>query len=1005
MRFDGLRTRSVSARPAPKPDVRHRGHSVMPPSSMPIPHTMTRNMSRPAPPPSVASVKSHSDPVLPPVDELFPRPDLQPRMKKHLVRVANETSNALIKDTLMQDEPGAARDVSEAKDATCVRAISDDVHASIEEFALLFKLDSSREAADHLLLFNADLVQHATLYTLVAPSGQQPRRYVGVKWALVASPSRFFRNRDFCYLECQKEFTDARGRRGWVRSLHSLKLPCCPSLEKEHGIVRASIYRSGLTAVETDEPGVLSVTYTQRLSSSPLLGDLDIPARKRTRGSCNLCFREFVSAGGLRDTIAAITNMSTRSKRYVCRKCGEGVCRRCSDDWWLDVPVVGRTKVRICTVCSAEAKQSHISAHTTRAGTYPIRRNKEPTTEVEGETHPGLLDPPRPRRRSLSMLDRPSDAASFFAQQDEIKRDLEVRHTELSRRVQLWDEMQMYERDSSLLPEEQEHAKQLFLREQHKREMEQQEREKEKEHALSRVPSSRVVEQEEEKEEPEAELMPQHHQARSVSTSESEKPDRRLDRYPSFLSSELSSNQGRSDNEGEDVIRLTAEAGARLSSDYRDSDLSDYEEHTIDGLGEIRTTTDLTRWWQDQQRASEAGEQPPLRPQGPLSPVASPRKDKRRVGDDEIEAKVKPQESTNEIPPQRHNFNPEQRQQMQEFEEQARYQEEQVRRHQQSDFEEMAQYQKEQARRRQQSDFEEMAQYQEEQARRRHQSDFEEMAQYQEEQVRRRQQSLDSPIRRSVAAKQATTKQVASKQSEPTKQRQPNGSALQQIQQRQKELENMRRHHQQPRDDEPPRNDHLSIDSQSTKERYLQQQRQQQRDQTADRKKQDRLRANKALDQTAGEGVELMETSQGEWVPFAEARGSKATSDIASEVSSPRRGPGFCEHCRSPQYMGENGSVKPSCMCNTLTTPIKAVGTVLFDGKWISSPSDIASEMSSPRRGPGFCDHCGSPQYMGENGSVKPSCMCNTLTTPTKAVGTVLFDGKWISSPTPQESS
>ncbi|GMF21517.1 unnamed protein product [Phytophthora lilii] len=923
---------------------------------------MTRNMSRPAPPPSVASSARAHEPALPPVDELFPRPDLEPRMKKHLVREANETSNALIKDTLAQDEPGsvlwrpaprprgahgnihvlrgAARDLSEAKDATCVRAVSDDVHASIEEFALLFKLDSSREAADHLLLFNADLVQHATLYTLVSPSGQQPRRYVGVKWALVASPSRFFRNRDFCYLECQKEFTDARGRRGWVRSLHSLKLPCCPSLEKEHGIVRASIYRSGLTAVETDEPGVLSVTYTveldlkgrmalellqpgflaqrvaalatvdkllqqQRLSSSPLLGDLDIPAKKRTRGSCNLCFREFASAGGLRDTLASITSMSTRSKRYVCRKCGEGVCRRCSDDWWLDVPVVGRTKVRICTVCSAEAKQSHITAHTTRAGTYPIRKCKEPTTEVEGVTHPGLLDPP-PRQRSLSMLDRPSDAASFFAQQEEIKRDLELRATELSRRVQLWDEMQMYEGDSSLLPEEQRQAQKHFLREQREREMEKQEREKAQQHS-SRIPSSRLVEKEEEKEEPEFEVDPQRQAAGSVSTSESEQPEhkRPIDRYPSFMSSELSSNQERSDTEGEDVIRLTAEAGARLSTDYRDSDLSDYEEHTIDGLGEIRTTTDLTRWWQDQQRASEAGDQPSVRPQpqANLSPVPSPRKDKRRVSDDrEAQAKVQQQkqsqqqrasvaaaaaasrnakqemvdlyshwkqESTNEIQHQRHNQTPEQRQQFQEFEEQARYQ---------------------------------------------------------EEQARRRQQSLESPVRRT----------------EPTKQRQPNASVLQQIQQRQKELEHLRRHRQQPRDDDPPSSGQFSIDSTSSiaaKERYLQQQRQQQLDLAAERQKKMRQRASKALDQTAGEDVELMETSQGEWVPINEARASKTTSDVASVASSPRRGPGFCDHCGSPEYMGDNGAVKPSCKCASVATPTKAVGAVLFDGKWISSPT------------------------------------------------------------------
>ncbi|GLD95896.1 hypothetical protein PINS_up004574 [Pythium insidiosum] len=319
-------------------------------------------------------------------------------MRKYLVRLANETANHLIKDTL---EPAADASTATAphidwqpmstirgieifrgvdtsdqaadiKDTTCLRGITE-VNASIEEFAMLFKMDSNRELAEHGLLFNPDLLDMATLYSLVQPSGEHPRRYVGIKWCLMQSPARIFRNRDFCYLECQKEFEDAHGRRGWVRSMHSIKMPCCPSLEKSHGIVRASLYRCGLIAVETDRPGVLSTTYTiemdlkghfpeifqpkflsqriaalasidrflqqQRLSSSPLLGDLDIPSTK-TKSTCHFCFRAF----------------STFTRRFVCRKCGEGVCRHCSDEWSLDIPVIGRKKVRICTVCSAEAR-------------------------------------------------------------------------------------------------------------------------------------------------------------------------------------------------------------------------------------------------------------------------------------------------------------------------------------------------------------------------------------------------------------------------------------------------------------------------------------------------------------------------------------------------------------------------------------------------------------------------------------------------------------------------
>ncbi|KAL7686348.1 putative START domain, Zinc finger, FYVE/PHD-type, Zinc finger, RING/FYVE/PHD-type [Plasmopara halstedii] len=913
MRFDGLRTRSASALPTPKPavsDVRpQRGHSALPPATTSIPHSMTRTILRHAVPqaasPKVAASKTYSESALPPVDKLFPRSDLEPRMKKHLVRVANETSNALIRDTLGQGSysskqwrpaqrsrssagsinvlHGQNRGARDVKDATCVRAVSDDVHASIEEFALLFKLDSSREAADHLLLFNADLMQHATLYTLVAPSGEQPRRYVGVKWALVASPSRFFRNRDFCYLECQKEFTDAKGRRGWVRSLHSLKLPCCPSLEKEHGVVRASIYRSGLTAVETDEPGVLSVTYTveldlkgrmalellqpgfvaqrvaalatvdkllqqQRLSSSPLLGDLDIPAKKRMRGSCNLCFREFVTTGGIRDTFAAITNMSTKSKRYVCRKCGEGVCKRCSDDWWLDVPVVGRTKVRICTVCSAEAKHSHISAHTIRAGTCPVQgHDREPTTEVEGVTHPNLLDLPlRARGRSLSLLDRSSDVAAYYAQQEEIKRDLEIRATELNRRVKIWDEMQMYNRDTGLLSDKQQNE---ILQEQHVREKR---RVYEAKHPL-RVPSSRMVEQEEEKEEPEAELGPQHGRYRSVSTSE--KPElSSLERYPSFMSSELSVSHA-SDHEEDDFIRLTADTGMRLSSEFCDSNISNYKEH--DNSGEIRTTTDVTRWWQHQQATSESSAQSNVHPQNATTPVVNFAA--LSINDRGAQINIQKPLQKRRAPAAPLTT------QEQDLADLYHWKQEILIENRQKHFDIVK-------HRQQMQEFEEQARYHEEQARRQQQLDFEEMAQYQEEQLRRRGESLDAPV---------CSPEI------------PQRVWHQPIQQRHHELDCLQSCHHQLRDDERPSSSQFVTGSSSSdvaKEKHLQNQRQQHLAVASERNEESCPRLNSAPDETSGDDVEHMETSQGEWVPIDEALARRATSDFASIVSSPLHG-------------------------------------------------------------------------------------------------------------------
>lgn len=82
----------------------------------------------------------------------------------------------------------------------------------------------------------------------------------------------------------------------------------------------------------------------QRLSSSPLLGDLDIPARQN-KPTCHLCFRLF---------------RVLRVRRYVCRRCGEFICSNCSDDWLLEIPVIGLKRVRVCTYCSADARTLHI---------------------------------------------------------------------------------------------------------------------------------------------------------------------------------------------------------------------------------------------------------------------------------------------------------------------------------------------------------------------------------------------------------------------------------------------------------------------------------------------------------------------------------------------------------------------------------------------------------------------------------------------------------------------
>ncbi|KDO19498.1 hypothetical protein SPRG_15304 [Saprolegnia parasitica CBS 223.65] len=106
------------------------------------------------------------------------------------------------------------------------------------------------------------LVNGQTLYTLVDRSQTQPMHYVGLHWVACASPLVGVAPRDYCVLEYQDAFVYfdevcGKERRGWLRMLHSIPSPSCPSLRSSHGLVRAELFRSGHVFIETDTPGVL----------------------------------------------------------------------------------------------------------------------------------------------------------------------------------------------------------------------------------------------------------------------------------------------------------------------------------------------------------------------------------------------------------------------------------------------------------------------------------------------------------------------------------------------------------------------------------------------------------------------------------------------------------------------------------------------------------------------------------------------------------------------------
>eukprot|EP00644_Phytophthora_capsici_P005137 jgi/Phyca11/524952/estExt2_fgenesh1_pm.C_PHYCAscaffold_10171 len=339
---------------------------------------------------------------LPP--RFFKCPELSEREEQYLVGKAKESAKALVDATrnnegpVRWEEAGMHRGVQMYKgEARYPESVVGEsitygcgattIQSTLDEVADFFDLSTDAKLAD-FVEFNGDMLDGQLLYVLQDPALLNDPKYntrgqrsgaskmlnanqVTVKWFASDTSSKLLKNRDFLTVECQSTFMDVSGRRGWVRSYHSIKLACCPELS-DYGLVRGSFYHTGHVFVESERPGFLDVIYSaqvnmkgsmkvpaplfmtiqkkrlsniadlqkmitrRRLGAQRFLGDLElVPKSQRTR--CNLCSAKF--------------GLMTRKAR--CRKCGEVVCASaCSTEWEVSIPGQGVRKVRVCSKCA-----------------------------------------------------------------------------------------------------------------------------------------------------------------------------------------------------------------------------------------------------------------------------------------------------------------------------------------------------------------------------------------------------------------------------------------------------------------------------------------------------------------------------------------------------------------------------------------------------------------------------------------------------------------------------
>lgn len=326
-------------------------------------------------------------------ESFFTCPELSRGERDYLIQKAQQSARTLVESArsingpVLWQEAGAYKGVQmykgEARNASAP-GMKDEVHggmnyacgavsvnATLEEVAQFFDV-STTPTMKEFVSTQDDILDGVVLYTLVPPTPSNEHMHqITVKWFLGNMPSRLIKPRDFLTLECQDVFVDKTGRRGWVRSYHSVKLPCGPDLQDRLGYVRGAMYHSGYVFVESARPGWLDCIFSlqvnlkgnvslpsalywiamkrriksiaglshalseRRLGKQSFLSDLElVPKHQRKR--CNVCQSRF----------------GVFLRRSRCRKCGEVVCHSCSEMWTINVAKVGATQVRVCLQCA-----------------------------------------------------------------------------------------------------------------------------------------------------------------------------------------------------------------------------------------------------------------------------------------------------------------------------------------------------------------------------------------------------------------------------------------------------------------------------------------------------------------------------------------------------------------------------------------------------------------------------------------------------------------------------
>ncbi|RHY68625.1 hypothetical protein DYB34_006714 [Aphanomyces astaci] len=249
-----------------------------------------------------------------------------------------------------------------------------EVAGTIDEVVALFRNDTTELTKEYVHRFGRGLLDSANLYTLVEPTRSHPNESVSINWMALKSPlKQVILERDCCYLEGHYEF-EVHGKRGWVRSLKSVNLMCCPDMQHALGLVRMVQVGTGHAFVESDRPGYMRIAYVVHADFRGAAPDwaIDVAIKRRCKSLLDIdtFLRENRLAQGHFLTSSQVVSKHLRRRCFLCQKklhgglgftkklncvkCGEVFCNSCSHPWTVRVCGIP-TRIDACAKCALAA--------------------------------------------------------------------------------------------------------------------------------------------------------------------------------------------------------------------------------------------------------------------------------------------------------------------------------------------------------------------------------------------------------------------------------------------------------------------------------------------------------------------------------------------------------------------------------------------------------------------------------------------------------------------------